>query len=445
MRRPPAPTNTRNGLKWRDGRPRWEPSPANRAIGIRGLDLKDLEDRWIAERGLAIAICDSRTLWAQMFREARQEGQEGQEAAAALRQALEALTQPQEPEKRLRRALVQDLLDLARRQLDGQDAAIGAPLVRGVRTVERLVEAFTEAVDTGRVKIKPRTRTAYFAQRQPFLARFAGRGVGSLRRAELIAWYDELLKVETTANANMRLAGAGAFLKYAWDQEWIPASPAQKLGLQKAKGRRVFWTLEEEQAFVPWCDAHGYPDVADGVTSGLWTGARISDLCALDLDELADRQSWRFVPIKTEKGGQEAMPGITGAFRARLERRTAAAAGDQVRHLNATPFLWHPEQQRRHTPDSYWRRYVKARAEALAAEAVPDTLAGKNQQDTRDTCITRLWLAGVDPARMWTWTGHSKDDVEAILREHYLVLVEAGQLEMAKQLEAWAQQQKVSL
>jgi integrase len=61
----------------------------------------------------------------------------------------------------------------------------------------------------------------------------------------------------------------------------------------------VFWTLEEERAFVAWCDAHGYADVADAVTFGLWTGARPIDMCAADLEDLAG-DVWRFTPIKTE-------------------------------------------------------------------------------------------------------------------------------------------------
>ena len=35
-----APKSNRNGLKWRDRRLRLEPSPASRAIGVKGLDLK---------------------------------------------------------------------------------------------------------------------------------------------------------------------------------------------------------------------------------------------------------------------------------------------------------------------------------------------------------------------------------------------------------------------
>lgn len=441
MRRPPAPRNTRNGLKWRDGRPRWEPSPASRAAGLRGFDLKDMEGRWIADRGLAMSLADARHDWAQAVREAAVAGPAGDEARTGLRAALEALQAPQTPEQRLRQLALQDLVLAGRQLLDGQDADAGVQLVRGVRTAERLTEAYFAAVDAGSVKISPATRQAYHSQRARFETQFAGRGVGSIRRAELMAWYDQLVGAEgkSVSLANLTLSAAGAFLRFAWDREWIAASPAQKLGLRQADGRLVFWTLAEERAYVAWCDANGFPDVADAVTFGAWTGASPIDMCAAHVEQLDGKDVWSFKRIKT---GQPAMPGLLQGVRARLARRKAAAAQDRVREVRdgqtVTPLLYDPRTHRRHDPDSLWRRHVTARALALAAPgAVPDTLATKRLQDLRDTCVTRLWDAGELPERMWPWTGHSPDDCSRILRQHYLVLREQGSIDMAVKLEAW--------
>lgn len=441
-----APKTIRNGLKWRDGRPRWEPSPASRALGLRGVDLKDLAGRWIADRGLAISICDGRHAWAAAIREAAAGGPDGEAAGAKLRQAMEALAQPSDDDKRLRRLLIQDLVHFAGALLNGQDTAAGVAMARAPRTVERLLDAYFDAVDAGRVTVKPATRKAYSAQRARFLARFAGRGVASIRRMELKDWYhDELLVHASVATANLAIGAAAAWLAYAQDLEWIAASPAHRLDLKKAAGRRVFWTLEEETAFVAFCDSHGFEDVADAAVMGLWTGARPIDMCAADLDQLAG-EVWRFTPIKTEAKGQEAMPAITPPLRARLERRRLAAHADTVRHLaGATPVLWQPGAQRRHDTKTLWTRYCAARAQAIAADAVPETFAGKRLQDTRDTCITRLFEADVAPARMWTWTGHSQSSIEAILKEHYLVLRQEGQMDMARKLEAWAKREALKL
>ena len=34
-------------LKWRDGRPRWEPGPTLRAKGWKGRDLKSEQGEWL--------------------------------------------------------------------------------------------------------------------------------------------------------------------------------------------------------------------------------------------------------------------------------------------------------------------------------------------------------------------------------------------------------------
>lgn len=35
-------------MVWRDGRPRWEPSPTARTFGFKGVDLKDENGRWLS-------------------------------------------------------------------------------------------------------------------------------------------------------------------------------------------------------------------------------------------------------------------------------------------------------------------------------------------------------------------------------------------------------------
>lgn len=445
MRSPPKPKNTRNGLIWRDGRPRWEPSPASRKAGLKGLDLKDLDGNFLQERGDAIAVCDQRHQWAAMIRETALDGPAGAEAADTLRNVLNALQPPSTPEGRQRRALLADLIDAARVALDGVD--VNRPsTARGVRTAEALTEAYFAAVDSGEVKLKSGSRRAYHAQRIRFETRFAGRAIGGITRAELRDWYHQDLKLkETASTANLCMGAVAAWFRFAWDKEWIPASPAAKLGLVKASGRRVSWTWEEEQFFIPWCDANKFEDVADGVVAGLWAGARLSDICAANLEQLTGGV-WRFTPIKTEDKSQEAMPGITEAFQARITRRRAEADAGALRHLDgATPFLWNRHMNRRHDIHTYWLRFKKAKALALLDPACPKSLAGKKHQDTRDTCITRLFEADVAPTRMWTWTGHSQDSIQDIVKEHYIVLREAGQRDMAAKLEAWAAREGVAI
>jgi hypothetical protein len=447
MTRRPTPTNTRNGLKWREGRPRWEPSPASRAAGLKGKDLRDFEGAWITDRGVAISICDGRALWADMIRDAARGDAVGQQAAADLRSIVEELAPPKDEAGRLRRALMEDLIDAARVVLADQDAAAGVSYSHGPRTVGLLVDAYFEAVDATppKVIVKPATRRAYSAQRERIKAKFGPRAVASITHGEVYSWYhDELLALETIPTANLCAGTFGALMTYAMRLDWIASSPTAKLKQIKPPGRLVFWTMEEEQTFTAWCDENGFADVADGVVGGLWAGARLVDLCDANLEEMA-RAVWRFTPIKTERHKQEAMPSIMPPLRARIDRRVAEDAKASVRRLNATPFLVSPSTGKRHTPRSFYARFILARAGAIAARAVPDTLGIKRHQDTRDTCITRLWEAGVAPARMWPWTGHSQKSVERILRDHYLVLRESSMAELADKLAAWAAKEGVAL
>ena len=49
-------------FQWRSGRPRWEPGPGLRALGLTGRDLKDRDGGWLEE---ADAIARARELNAE--------------------------------------------------------------------------------------------------------------------------------------------------------------------------------------------------------------------------------------------------------------------------------------------------------------------------------------------------------------------------------------------
>lgn len=436
-----APRNTRNGLKWRDGRPRWEASPTNRAAGLRGVDLRVPDGRWLS-RGEAIDICDSRTLWAQAIREALTGGPAGADAFDDIRAALSGLKAVTDEAGRLRHALIADMLDHARAIVEG--GAVDTTLrSAGTRTVEALTLAYFDDDRIQRDRA-PSTLSAYRSMAKRLVAKFGGRPVAQLTRRNLMEWYeDELLEDLTVATANLCIGATAAFLRWAHDKEWIVASPADRLGLRSATGRLVFWTIEDERAFVNWCDANGYTDIGDGITAGLWTGARIGDICSATLEDMAG-QVWRFTPEKTRRKQQEAMPAIMAPLRARLDRR-AIDARRGPRFLNATPFLWDHRTQRRYTANTFGHRFREARTAFVASGEATDGFGVKRTQDTRDTCITRLFLADVQISRMWTWTGHSSKSIERILRDHYIVLREEGAMQLAGKLATWAEKEGVPL
>lgn len=447
MTRPPA--NLRNGLKWRDGRPRWEPSPANRAAGFRGRDLRDPAGAWL-DRGEAIAAADLVNQWARVVREALRDDDAGGAARRDLRRALEALDQappPATPEARCRRQLVADLIERGRAVLEGREPGLTVALTRGPRTVQAMIEGYFADADAGRLHppIAASTRRVYGVQSAKIAARWGACRVDELTRPKLRAWYVELTAAHSLATAAQVMAALGAMMNWATlqDPPWIDRSPAHRLGVETAEGRLVFWTFAEERDFVAWCDGHGFADVGDVVTYGCWTGARQIDLCAATVSDLSGA-TWRFVPIKTRRKRQEALAGLLQPVKDRLARRLAEVAAMPVRSFNDPPLLWSAARARPHNSESIGQRFREARRLAIAAGVLPQGW-DKRLQDTRDTCVTRLFDAGVELSRIPPWTGHSGRDADRILRAHYLTLREAGALDAAAKLEAYARAQGVAL
>lgn len=445
-RQPAAPSNLRNGLKWRDGRPRWEPSPANRACGFSGLDLRDAEGRWM-DRGAATTAADARTLWATFVREGMRDTDAGGKARSQLRQAIDLLPpMPTDPEARRRRELVSDLIERGRAVLEDREPGVTAALLTGPRTVKAMVEAFFN--DSAHLaNLAPNTQRAYRIQSGKLVARFGAKRVDELSKAQLRQWYLDLKSEISVSTANIALGAASAIFIWASWQEpaWITDNPCARIGRDPTPGRLVFYTPEEERAFIPWCDANGYADVADCAVFGLYTGARQIDVCMLDMPDVEGKQTWRFKPEKTKRKDQEALPGLLPQVQARIARRRAELDTAPVRHLNAEPFLWDGRNNRRHTSASIGYRFTEARDAAIKAEAIPGTFATKHLQDTRDTCVTRLWAAKVSLERIATWGGWAFDSVGNIIRKHYLSLLDDGAIETAAMLEAWASEQGLAL
>lgn len=203
----------------------WEPSPANRACGFAGRDLKTASGEWM-DRGAATTAADARTLWAGLVRDALEEDDAGGRARARLRTTLELM--PSVAADPHARNLVADLIERGRAVIEDREPGVTRPQMR--------------------------------------------------------AWYLELQREISIATANQTTGMAGALFRWAtWqDPAWINASPVEKIGRDAAPGRRVFYTPEEETAFVAWADANGFVDVADCFTICLWTGARQIDVAALD-------------------------------------------------------------------------------------------------------------------------------------------------------------------
>lgn len=445
MPRSPAPTKgLRNGLKWRDGRPRWEPSPANRACGFVGMDLRDHAGAWM-DRGAATTAADARTQWAKVVREAKADSDRGSKARAILRATLDKLPpMPVDPIPRRQRELVADLIEHARATMEERDADPANMTGRAPRTVAAMIEAYFNDPEAMR-RISRGTQDAYRVQSRKLMARFGNVRVDEITLPMIRTWYLELQKEISTSTANLAIGTAGAMFQWAmWqDPQWITTSPCVGVAREQAKGRLVFWTPDEELSFVQWCDANGYEDVADAATICLWTGARQIDVCNATLDQLSGA-TWRFTPQKTQRKGQEALPGLLEPVHARITRRRAELQLDNLHPINP-PVLWNRSMKRVHNTKSIHVRFKEAQSRALAAKAVPPSFAGKRLQDTRDTCVTRLAAANVSIDRIASWGGWSSESAKKILRNHYMSLLDESAMDDAAKLNQWASTQGLTI
>jgi hypothetical protein len=448
MTRPPE--GLRNGLKWRNGHPRWEPAPANRAAGIKGRDLKHVDGRWVADRGLAISLCDDRLAWARRIREALQNDTAGLTARDLLTRALTAIDAalpPVDDDGRLRRANIADLIEKGRALLEDRPERTVAAAGAG-RTVADLVDAYFQDPPGD---VTASTLKAYRAQKKKIDDAFGNRPVRAVTQGEIYTWYHKTMKpAYGLATCNLAYGFLAAIFKWAGRHDWLTGqiSPVRDVGAEKSEGRLVTWSWSIEEAFVDWCDGNGFEDVGDAVTYGCWTGARQIDMCAAAVGDLG--ATWHYRPVKTQRKSLEAIAGILPIVSARVERRRVRAQGDGARYLrpDQAPLLWYASERRRHDSDSIGARFAKARAECAAANQ-DERLAGiadLRLQDTRDTCVTRLFYAcDMDLKEICPWTGHSLKSAERILRMHYISLRREGAERTAAKYLAYATAQGINL
>jgi len=448
----------RNGIKLRNGRPRWEPSPANRAAGIKGRDMRDLHGAWINDRGLLTTLADARLDWAGLYREALAKDASGIEARANMRELIERLPPAISMEDRLKRANVADILEKCIALVQQSDETYTTS-TNGI-TVNDLVKSYLAAIDSGEaasllsdngeeipIDISANTIRQYKTQLKKLVTRFDRTDITTITAGNMKGWYEQIAKDISIHTANVAIGAAGAVFRWAIWKGWLtPAEfPVQKIGRHKAAGRRVYWPLKVEMAFEEWCDANGYEDVADAVVGLCWSGARQVDLCKAYTHELLN--SWTYMPQKTAKRGVEAMPGVMPRFTRRIELRNERARRDGVSYLpNAVPFLFNPVTKKLHNSNSIGTRFRDARREAArSGEELFEELLELRLQDTRDTCVTRLFMAEIPLANIIPWTGHSAKSAEDILRDHYRVIREEEALETTRRFELYAKENHLKL
>jgi hypothetical protein len=255
-------------LKWRSGRPRWEPGPGLRAKGHAGRDLKDDSGQWLSL-----------------------------EAAIAAAAEINA--------------------NVTKSSLGSEKHLHKQTERRSTHSCQCLFERFWASADFCRLATK--TKVDYQDKARVFLdAGFAGRHVRAVTKPIMYGFWEEVYATRGHSMANGVLAVVRRVFSYGELIGWLPgnSNPALRLGRPLVEARVVVWTPAEIACLVELADATGVPSVGDAVVIALHTGQRQGDVLRLELTG-ADSGRARFHVRKT--GTRVAVP-----FTPQLEARLAA-------------------------------------------------------------------------------------------------------------------------
>lgn len=375
-------------VTWRDGRPRYWPSAAQRKLGYHGEDLRHPGGDWF------------------MVEECQAWSQKRQADIAERRQQIEDGTRPATVKRQVRAAHKSNLPTL------GQ--VITAFREKDPRMLGR------EIVE-GRKKRKPLS---------PNTVRFYKTCANAVEGLDDGRFWDELAGAITARNLAILLdraevehglamtRGIRAMLstayKYGVRKQLVQANPVRHMedNLPVLEPRVRYGSIEEMKALIAAADDLGRHDIGDAIALGLWTGQRQGDRLALtdgqiNNDGILFRQS--------KKGGQPLLipmaPELAGRLNAARTRRS-------VWRVNYPHVIL--DEKARRPFQSHWYRKVFREVRDHAARSCP-SLADFRDQDLRDTAVTWLALAECDKHHIGSITGHSMKSIDEILK-HYLGL-----------------------
>jgi integrase len=268
--------------------------------------------------------------------------------------------------------------------------------------------------------------------------------------------------------------GAIALISTAWtwgrtDLNWrLPTNPSLELKLPKPPVRLVIYTDSEIRTFIAVADHLGRASIGDSLMLGLFTGQRQGDRLQLEDTGLVDgRRIFRQSKTKVTVAIAE-----TPQLHERLEKAQARVAEIVLKlglEKEKRPITVVVDETtgRAWNSNTYHHVFVDIRADAVAgiideeataaarAEGRNDpgpiwlippcpSLAGKHDQDIRDTAVTWLARAGATLPEIASITGHSLASIHNIMK-HYLALSpELGDAGI-KKLVAWMEREGIKV
>lgn len=402
------------GWTWRDGRPRWIPSPTLRRAGWRAMDLKDRDGRFLA-RGASIDAAAAIVAAVDAWRG----GRPVPTAQASIAPTGALAAGPPAPAK--------DRLSigaLADAWLASEEFARRAPgTQRDYRgKLKRLLDVLA-----GFVALPAPDDKAGKARHAAAVAQVRASSIFVLEPADTGAGIsDPLHKAYWTLHGKAGVAQAAGVMAVAsvwltWcrkRQSRAVANWAADVSRETPPGRIRTATWDELQALVAAADKLAMPHVGDAVILGVDLSWSEVDLLALTWPRVAgDRAvTGEGGRIKTGRvGGTPLLPSL-GVKRLAVIRARNQAAGVEPTHVVHLP----RQRARKRTAAAdghlFRKHYAKVRAEA--AKACP-SVADLQFADLRDTGFSLGRAAGFTDDMTASRSLQSRKNIQQLGDRHY--------------------------
>lgn len=409
-------------IAWRDGRPRFSPGPALRALGFKGEDLKDAQGDWLDLRATQ-TWARSKTLEIEAANAGARERKKAKKAHAKLAG-----------------------MTAARKKRDDMASfSIG----------EMFREFFAAKVfrDAGAPGCKSKTTAADYRSKADTIRKHDPElwtsPAASLTRRIVIGLHEALWEERGHAMAN----GVVAVLRAAYsaaqtDRDWLE-NPCRQLKLPPVQARLRVATPAEISALITAADELDDMEIGDAIVVALFTGQRQGDVLALE-ERAVEGGKIRFIQSKTgARVRVRALPQLVERLKAaRLRRLTLqmkinakAATKNAQPQTVASTIVVDSHTGRQFESSTFRHRFADVRERAAEREKSVETLLFL---DLRDTAVTWLANAGATVAEIAAITGHSLKTVHAILK-HYLTLNEEQADAAIDKLEAWMEAKGVKI
>jgi len=215
-------------------------------------------------------------------------------------------------------------------------------------------------------------------------------------RGEFLDWRDHIAQTSGRRQADYAWSVLALILAWALNRGKIVANPCTNGGrLYKGSRRDRIWTPADEATFLKGAPAHLHL----ALLLALWTGQRQGDLLRLPWSAY----DGKCIRLRQGKTGEYVMVPAGAPLKAALDQ-AAKDKRSTIILINSDAQPW--------TSDGFRASWRKACAKAGIAELT--------FHDLRGSAVTRLAIAGCTVPEIATITGHSLQDVHAILNANYL-------------------------